>query len=130
MTREEILSMEPGIRLDSMVAENVMGFRFEEYGKIDAQYPCVTPVDDGLIFWASADKDGRIFSPSTDIAAAWEVVEKLTSDGYKVVIGYDPRLLELQWTVLMGHLFDSEKHEVKYDAVQEAICKAALLTTL
>ncbi len=58
--------MKPGREMDALVAEKVMGWKF---GK--------DPV--GLSCWVvSIDRTvDRCWSPSTDIAAAWEVVEKI-----------------------------------------------------
>jgi hypothetical protein len=58
--------------LDALVAEKVMGWANSTVGGI-------------LHVWTTTEKDGLLFchhpidqwSPSTDIAAAWEVVEKL-----------------------------------------------------
>ena len=67
--------MEPGSELDALVAEKVMGWK-----RIDRK---VAGWGDGPQVWATGDdsEDGsptrQWFEPSTDIAAAWPVFEKL-----------------------------------------------------
>lgn len=68
MTREEILALPAGPETDRLVAERVMGIGWQGGNPIDGY-------------------DGRWPWPppySTDVAAAWSVVEKLTDnqDGY------------------------------------------------
>lgn len=74
--RDEVLSMPAGRELDAVVAERVMGFRW-------FTSPCANvsvPVAD----------DSWQYLPafSTDIAAAWKVVERLGEMGYT---------LDIQW---------------------------------
>lgn len=66
MTNEEIDALPAGREMDTLVAEKVIGF--------------VSNFQDGLV-WRTVN--GRLlhhWSPSTDIATAWEVVEKLMED--------------------------------------------------
>lgn len=64
--------MEPGRELDALIAEKVMGCRPEADTSGDG------PVC-GCIDRSHSDKLGWLKEYSTDIAAAWEVVEKLRS---------------------------------------------------
>lgn len=90
MTREEILALKPGSEMDALVAEKVMGwpFRFHhwahrgdgtaDFEKLDdpANYPCWNRDSEGAIHvWRGPNLDGKPWSPSTDIAAAMEVVD-------------------------------------------------------
>ena len=79
MTRDEILKLEAGRELDALVAEKVMGLLVTNHGT-------------AKIIYGKVEVDGKehvTFSPvrpySTDIAAAWEVVEKM-SDDYEITI--------------------------------------------
>ena len=74
MTREEILKMEPGPELDRLVAEKVMGW--EENREFEMDPHGVVKVGEIIDLW----------SPSADIAAAWEVVEALKSRGFVVQV--------------------------------------------
>jgi len=73
MTREEILRMEAGPELDRLIAERVMGWKagadfFVADGKISRIHRAT-----------SGTAVSELWSPSTDIAAAMEVVNKLLS---------------------------------------------------
>lgn len=76
--------MKPGRELDALVAEKVMGLKINW----DETTPCPLCGDVGRFcgarMWCS--HDGWYYSQykdySTDIAAAWEVVEKLRGDGW------------------------------------------------
>ena len=71
MTRDEILKLEAGRELDALVAEQVMGF--VDLGPLqlaDLRYQ--KPTTDGVVVL------GRLPNYSTDIAAAWQVVEKIS----------------------------------------------------
>jgi hypothetical protein len=103
--------MSPGLELDILVAEKVMGFR---------------DTDAGQYFSASA-----VPPYSTDIAAAWQVVEKLalqnirielmpTMAGYAVdFIKYDPTQEFTPWTEISNSYVEAEQ-------APHAICLAAL----
>lgn len=82
MTLEEIYKLEAGAELDAIVARNVMGW--ERHVR-------------DTIFWVDAAAANNVgclnvrgelgkWSPSTDIAAAWEVVAKLRADDWLVVV--------------------------------------------
>lgn len=101
--------MKPGRELDALVARDVMGW--EVRGPHSGpwvilrgypEYPHLT------------DKTWR---PSTDIADAWEVVEKL-ADGTRTVHVWKPR--NYGWGCSIGH-----SHGEAYTA-PHAICLAAL----
>ncbi len=107
MTRDEILAMKPGRELDSLVAEKVMGYT--TYGQF-------------------RDKDGvrvMIDRYSTDIAAAWEVAEKMTSLFWEMNL--DTGSKSNTTKVEFYRTFDQTFHVVVANTAPEAICKAALL---
>lgn len=79
MTREEILSLPAGRELDVLVAEKVMGWRCT-IGE--------TSHKGRVIAWPFPDRSGIEFEPSTDIAAAWLVVEHIR--GWKPLCRRDP----------------------------------------
>lgn len=67
MTDEEIDAMEAGPQLDALIAEKVMNWHLDSHL--------------GFFHWLDSDNQPQAliadFEPSTDIAAAWPVVEKL-----------------------------------------------------
>ena len=86
MTNEEIDNLEAGRALDALVAERVMGFIWR-VSKVSGRRCLISPdycpawfVDVANGSEPLADQwDTRLPNYSTDIAAAWQVVEKLRS---------------------------------------------------
>ncbi|MEF3306637.1 BC1872 family protein [Paenibacillus sp. GYB003] len=112
MTREEILAMEPGRKMDTEVALRVLGIK--EVTVVGKHY-FIDPLDTVLPAYSSK------------ISAVWEVVEKLASshsifhlakkwDEYEAVF------------VPNGKTEGIPAHSCK--SAPEAICKAALFTEL
>jgi hypothetical protein len=115
MNRDEILAMEPGRELDALVAEKVMGYKLHYPENYDQ---CT--VDKGHII--------DCFEPSTDISAAWEVVEKY----FYVEVRKVNTKLELGnggiwcWRACVSK-GDGYSSIATSETAPEAICKAALL---
>jgi len=111
----KIRNMKPGRELDALVAEKVMGWT---YG-----HPCPEGMD--CLHWADEKGKVRDYKPpqySTDIAAAWEVVEKMSEQWPQ----YQLAKIEDGWSVMWG--FDGYGWpEATGKTAPEAICKAALL---
>ncbi|WP_028609218.1 BC1872 family protein [Paenibacillus harenae] len=103
LTREKVLAMKPGRELDALVAERVMGI--------------ILPNIHNANFY------------STDIDAAWELVEKMRDN--KIYL--DIRVWPDEYQVLPH---ENENNKLVYEwivkrkSLTEAICKAALLTTI
>jgi len=104
MTKEEILAIEAGIRIDGLVAQNIMG---------------------GLIAIENTPPY------SADISAAWQVVEKMREewDTVKVICdSHSDWFIELFKKV--GDKWDEViefRSHIACMSAPEAICKAALL---
>lgn len=121
MIREEIMSMAPGPEMGRMVAEKVMGWT------LVTTEGCTSHKS-----WKS--QHGKIkyseflFNPSTDIATAWEVLEKfpiVNLSRIEIFEGHIHHAVEI--------FADENANEpVRVEAVTapEAICKAALIATL
>jgi len=84
MTKEDILAMEPGPELDTLVAEKVMGHTMPDFIPEDALdlYLAGTPIhyDSWTCVCRYDEGDVPKWIPdlySSDISAAWRVVEKL-----------------------------------------------------
>lgn len=103
MTNEDIDKMEAGPELDKLVNEKVFGIQLNEFDDITSIKPY-----------------------STDIAAAWEVVEKLKGDPIdsKIDWSWNPEISWLDgnrgWSVVLRGC------EGVAPTVQLAICRAAL----
>jgi len=110
LTRESILAMEPGRELDALVAEKVMDIPIIWRGPYVAGGPL------GL---------GTPHKYSTDMSAAWEVVEKFDKNTFNLNWLDGSNIYGIGWHCKLGN-----EHAHKCSTPTEAICKAALLTTL
>jgi len=128
MTREEILALEAGRELDALVAKKVMGWH--------------------LVRWADETDGGRVWkgdageyrapysvdpnpkwrwSPSTDIAAAWEVVDALMDNGIGLPqIFHDGQL----WVASVSDCTRKKSNMASALTAPLAICRAALLAVM
>lgn len=126
MTKVEILALQPGRELDALVAEKVMGVKQEV--RLRGETNTVTVYGSLVDGMHSRDEALRYGSPSpysTDIAAAWQVVEAITAV---------PRTAEESKRAVnskFAYWWQGE-HLCCYSAAEaaEAICKAALLAKL
>lgn len=117
LNRSHILSMQPGVSLDALVGEKVMGQKREK-----RQIPC----PDGEHGCAVAHY--CYFPPfSTVIGAAWEVLtEPKIMDRYQ--IGVYPTSFG-KW-IARPFMPGGKDCTVQADTAQEAICKSALLAVM
>jgi hypothetical protein len=101
--------MNPGRELDALVAEKVMGWGHSRYFKTeDSSAVAALKRLDGWNIW----KDGKwAFLPhfSTDIAAAWEVAEKV---GCVIGRGSFGWIVKDDWTDADGIETDSAPHAI------------------
>lgn len=109
LTREEILAMEPGDKLDEWVALKIMGFEKSN-------------LRDGWVRVGALATYPKRYSK--DISAAWEVLNKMIEKGAEVNVGFYE-----QWDCSIDYPIDCNWRETAKTA-PEAICKAALLAVL
>ena len=137
MTRDEILALEAGRELDALVAEKVMGWTWGEYSPpVEGPSKILRPPES----WApSPDRAPgsevscpgwhfRVPQYSTDIAAAWEVVEKMVpiKYGFNLAIESPPG----PWGDWEVHFYNGGTHLAFADTAPLAICRAALLAVM
>ena len=107
MNRDEILNMPAGRGMDEMVTQKIF-------------------MTDG--FWHGV-KDY-----STDISAAWEVVEKMCDgDKNKFMIyrfGFGPKKPKIRWRVSWGQGWENLLSYCDAESAPLAICRAALLAVM
>jgi hypothetical protein len=133
-TRDTQTQMEAGREMDVLIAERVMGWRRVQWATeagraIEPGWMLVNEID-----WAtdhyraarsdelpSSDFDVLVPRYSTDIPAAWPVLEKLMAD-FNVELRWDGR----RWTCCVIHPF-YRGHAA--DTAPLAICRAALAAT-
>ena len=123
MTRDEVLAMEPGRLLDALVAEYVVGMK--EHRKA---YP--ESFDERVIWFRDPPNVTAYYVPfySTDISAAWVVVEKMFEHGGCEIGCYGSKSggkwFEVNVITMNGEV------TVTAHTAHEAICKAALLAVM
>ena len=108
--------------LDALIAEKVMGWiRASDIG-IDGIIDSDTwflSIGNGK--WKQVGRTG--FCPSTRIADAWLVVEKMQESGYCVKLFFDM----VAWSVSFMHIDGDEKHYADWkNSIETQICLAAL----
>ncbi len=116
--------IKPGPELNTLIAEKVMGWTLtEEKGPNSYDYFC----------WKSADgkvgHSNNMFMPSTNIADAWKVVEKLRDKSLQFELRVSPGTLWIVWVARLSMIPFQEDEllaEAKGDTAPYAICLAAL----
>jgi hypothetical protein len=149
MNRDEILNMPAGREMDALVAEKVMGLNVSWWSihhvsdyEGDGPFRSLHSADEIML----PDQDGDMpvlqtftrgdnyvmwnVTPfySTDIAAALQVVEKLTENFY-IDIGIDSSGTQVQLDRFNGEDWTFGE-SIEAPTAPLAICRAALLTTL
>ncbi|MDP4158208.1 MAG: hypothetical protein Q8911_00390 [Bacillota bacterium] len=142
MTRDEIFAMKPGKELDALVTEKVMGISTTAKWCRDAGEKEMCLWDEGNYEFGCDYLDkhktntlcpvylkDELNNYSTNISAAWEVVEKLSEiDNGDFSIGiYQRKSFSPLWRCTIT-TEDCKQHPTYEPATApEAICKAALL---
>lgn len=122
--------MNPGIELDKLIAEKVMGWTEVEIVQVVSGGPQLQGVKHGTIASQHTSYKPKLTIPkySTDIAAAWEVVEKLESQYYFDIRQVAPSNDQVRVEYLI-HVSDRSLKviaEVFSKTAQRGICLAAL----
>jgi len=130
MTREEILRMEPGPKLNRLIAERVMGWK-RTIDKV--LVGCAYWRDDTGFDRAFEDPAGNLdWSPSTDIAVAWEVAEVLYNRGMIPVMYGVWFTKNKEWVAMFW--YDTKNGmssvNVRAKSLPFAISRAALLAVM
>src|SRR4030042_3346242 len=127
MTKDEILNMPAGREMDALIAEKVMGWKIS---LIDLTYGGrwenieTGELMGGIQYW----------NPSENISAAWEVVEKMKSEGWEILIQWanwneiPDEPLEYSWYVdyefYTNDVKDWRGYQASADTPSLAICRA------
>ena len=121
MTRDDILNMPAGREMDALIEKLVF---------------CHAPYLDSLDIWRVAvDENMERVLPkySTDIAAAWEVVEKFDRTSWDVNIYSQTESDVPTWEVALYEYFENGVGRIgkaEADTAPLAICRAALLAVM
>jgi len=124
--REGVTGLEAGREMDALVAERVMGWTLgRRYANGNGEWQ--GHPHGGTLTW---DQTPRY---STDIRAAWEVVEKMRADGYATIhvsCGADLKGNPVPgWYASFFADKDRPGGFARGATMAEAICRAALKTT-
>jgi hypothetical protein len=122
--RAETTSFDEGRELDALIAERVMGWKRHP----TKPHPTDNRSIGGVLYCppnAPYLSSLNVVPPySTDIAAAWEVAEKMVGDGHVFIVkgdGLRTGDFSPRWTVLCDNLPRTDD-----DSAPLAICRAAL----
>lgn len=136
MTRDEILNMPAGEEIDALIAEHVFGDK-KPTQALDANHVMLSMIGvthpytsaggswTGVAYWEEGDIPRWVAKNySTDIAAAWEVVDKL----YGITLVRH----KVFWHCIFDKSTEGERDEdyMQGDTVPLAICRAALLAVM
>ena len=116
-----------GREVDARVAREVMGWRPRLFGDSPRLMKARPDLDPNGLDWWDAGSGGEVsnlWSPSTDIAAAWQVVEAMRERGYTV------SLQEMQRGEWIAIFHNGQEMREDFAATPEAaLCLAALAAT-
>jgi hypothetical protein len=127
LTHEQIEAMEAGYGMDALILENIFNF------PVEREADGTPSTFEGRIYHISGDRlRYKYFHPSTDIADAWEVVEKIKygkkGDCFTIQRGRFSQ--DGLWEV--GYYYDDYTNcfsypSAKAETVPLAICRFALM---
>lgn len=139
--QEPLTKGTPGPELDALVAEKVMGWAWRKWNVSGSEEPVkalfpptwaqwvgTEPCDAGSPIRRAVGTEGRIRPYSTDIAAAWLVVEKMATDGWFPEVQFNNWGAE-SWNATFSRLTsDPREGYASHHAASApvAICNAAL----
>jgi hypothetical protein len=147
MTRDEVLNMPAGREMDALIAEKVMGWIYSDsweqlvpsghadppiWSDWEWDIEELTYVKHPINMMGGVSYRGdKPYIPeySTNISAAWKIVEKMINDGYDIVDIWHENVVDVGWA--MEWIKDGNgDNSIGSDTAPLAICKAALLTAL
>jgi len=144
MNIEEISEMKAGLVLDVIIAEKVMGYRWIDYLWYDGTLKKLlwngNDVPNGDDFGRLNDDAELLIrwdmpNYSSDISAAWKVVEQLRKNNLTIVMNDTGNQYRMRFLKVNDHIDEwvnnpNDGFTVWSVTMPEAICKAALLTVL
>lgn len=134
MTRDEVEQISAGREMDALVAEKVMGWKLVPYTAYCGGTPeqaTATAIAHGWYIWENGSGDeipGQMEDNqfSTDIAAAWQVVDKIREQqGNVFTLWSGARTGPFSWRCQV--LVDVCLYDASGETAPMAICRAALL---
>ena len=124
--------MSAGLELDALLAEKVMGWRrFDNWSQaMGMELPFFLVGESGVIVYCHPDL-GKSWSPSKNMADAWDVVEKIEKTlNFQIDnVGLENND-QRRWRVLFSRAGDPISVVADADTASLAIARAALQTVL
>ena len=122
--------MEAGRELDVLIGEKVMGWKGGGLYWINAN-GAATELYEDYPGYECGERSEDAWSPSTSIAAAWQVVEKLREHGLYLIINdtigqYRARFFKVGWDIFTWMRVPDSDMTVWENTAPHAICLAAL----
>jgi hypothetical protein len=125
-------NMSAGPELDALLAEKVMGWRrFDNWSQtMGMERPFFLVSESGVVVYRHPDL-GKSWSPSKNMADAWDVVERIEKTGNFQIdnVGMENKD-HRRWRVLFGRLGNPISVVADADTAPLAIARAALQTVL
>jgi hypothetical protein len=120
-------SMVAGRELDALVAERVLGWKLIDriemgWGEGPDVWDCTNGKDADECYSPTRQH----FAPSTDISAAWAVVERMAEDAHYLDVTFEPEDESRTWNCKLRLAGSKGEVEAYADTAPLAICKAAL----
>ena len=141
MTQDEILAMEAGRGIDALIATHILGLAWWRRGQ-SGQWIALCPHDTEIPdYWirdvppidiGEDDLSEAVPCYSTDIAAAWQVADKLHNSGWwvRVKSAMNEDLEQLGWAAHIGRWWNREYLGTWALTAPLVICRAALLAIM
>ena len=131
MTKDEILNMPPSKDMDMLIEEKI----FKRH-PCDKWYLLQMTVEGGIYMHGDSvcEYDNKCYMEnnppkySTNISAAWKIVERMQGDWWKMEFLTGIHAAEFEKPNMKCE--NQTYHEATADTMPLAICRAALLTTL
>jgi len=137
MTRDEVLAMEAGRKLDRLIAQHIMGKVCHDRVCINGEWfeveTWLEAGEDPADPWIGTMAGGGLGWYSTDIAAAWEVVEHLVRQGMwwaAEFYRHDDPPHDWAFCKPVDNRGAFRYYDARADSLPLAICRAALLAAM
>lgn len=131
ITRETLLKMKPGPKLNALVAENIMKWETSLYSPTKMCWH--DPEDKKKPRWVNVECHSgpyEGFDPSKCIECAWETADKFTEFGFAVHCCRRKEQGDDKWKCVVAVNAQGVFVEARADTAPEAICKASLLACI
>lgn len=138
LTREQIENMPAGIEMDLVVTQEVMGldiydsveWREWAWKHNELSYPCGFYDEFGVFIVKAEGTMGKYFSPSNDIAAAFEALYKWLDNNKTYAVHIETVNIKTGriYDVILWGMDDQEVYDARAKDLPLAICRVLIAT--